>query len=191
MAGIVVLAWDFLVSEPGGLPVAGGKWSGDGPSLPLELSRVTPQWTLALSLCRGAEPSSVFWAYLEAEKVSQAVWLLSQRLGCQPENVGFLDLESGEFWCRTVDEHVETIRRWAEEKNQAGEDIRVIIWSDLKPDFEKRARRELTPENVIAYLKGLRPEVKDKAREYIRNIPTRIRTPILDAVRAAEKEIWD
>lgn len=190
MAGIVVLAWDYLVSEPGGLPLAGGKWSEDGPCLPLELSRVTPQWTLALALYRGAEPSPVFWAYLDTEKVSQAVWLLSQRLGCQPENVGFLDLESGEFWCRTVDEHVETVRRWAEKKNQAGEDIGVVIWNDLKPDFERRARRELTPESVIAYLKGLQPAVKERARDYIEKIPARIRTPILDAVRMAEKEIW-
>jgi len=191
MSGIVVLAWDLLVSEPGGLPVKDNRWFHDGPCLPLELSRVTPQWTLALCLQRGADPVRVLWAYLEADKVSRAVWLLSQRLGCQPENVGFLDLESGEFWCRTVDEHVETIRRWAGEKNEAGEDIRVVIWNDLKPDFERRARRELTPENVIAYLKGLRPGVKEKARDYISGIPEGIRTPVLDAVRAAERELWD
>lgn len=132
----------------------------------------------------------VYWAYMATDSVGEAVWSLSQALGCKPENVGFLDLCSGEYWCRTVDEHVATIRQWAEEKGRAGEDIEVIIWNDLKPDFEKKARRELTPENMVAYLKGLRPEFKEAARQYLERIPPRIETPVLSAVRDAWKDIF-
>ncbi len=183
MASIVVLGWDSLVSNPGGLDLRDGVWHEDGPMLPVELSHVTPQRTLIPVLCRGAAPLRVLWAYLGTETVGEAVWGLSQAQGSKPENVGFLDLATDEHWCRSVDEHLPDIRAWAEGKNAAGERIDVVIWNDLRPNFEKKARRELSPENVLAYLKGLRPEFKERAREYLVNMPSQVRTAIIDAVR--------
>ncbi|MDI6873540.1 hypothetical protein [Candidatus Solincola sp.] len=183
MAEIAVLGWDPMVTEPEGLMLRDGRWLGDGPVLPVELSRVAPQRYLALSLRRGSTPVQVYWSLMGTDSVGEAVWSLAQRAECKPENVGFLDLATGEHWCRTVDECLPDIRRWAEEKNREGHELRVVIWNDLRPDFERRTRRDLTPENVLAYLRGLRPEVKEKALDYLRKIPPRIRTPILDAVR--------
>lgn len=191
MPQIVALAWDDVVSEPGGLTPRDGRWREDGPRLPLELSRLSPQRFPVISLCRGGPLQRVYWTYLETEIVSEAVWNLSRRGACKPENIGFLDLESGECWCRAVDEHLEDIRAWALEKNREGENIEVVVWNDLKPDFEKKTRRELTPENVVSYLKGLRPEIRERARRYLENIPPRIETPILSAVRDAWSDIFD
>lgn len=190
MPRIVVLGWDPLVEEPGKLPLGEGGWREDGPRLPVELCRLTPRRFPALSLCRGAVPQQVYWAYMGTDSVGEAVWFLAQAAECKPENVGFLDLCSGEYWCRTVDEHLETLRRWAEEKGRAGDAIEVIIWNDLKPDFEKKARRELTPENVVAYLRGLRPEFREAARLYLAKVPPRIDTPVLAAVRASWNDIF-
>ncbi|MBC7252886.1 MAG: hypothetical protein H5T72_02810 [Actinobacteria bacterium] len=183
MPEIAVLGWDPMITEPRELLLRDGLWFEDGPVLPVELSRVAPQRYLTLALCRGSAPVRVYWSLMGTDSVGEAVWSLAQREECKPENIGFLDLSTGEHWCRTVDEYLPEIRRWAEARNREGTEIRVVIWNDLRPDFERRARRELTAENVIAYLKGLRPEAKEKAREYILKIPPGIRTPILDAVR--------
>lgn len=183
MSEIAVLGWDPMITEPRELLLRDGQWFEDGPFLPVELSRVAPQRYLTLALCRGSEPVRVYWSLMGTDSVGEAVWSLAQRAECKPENVGFLDLVTGEHWCRTVDECLPDIRRWAEAKNREGTAIRVVIWNDLRPDFERRARRELTAENVIAYLKGLRPEAREKAREYIQKTPPGIHTPILDAVR--------
>ncbi|MGQ9476205.1 MAG: hypothetical protein ACUVSI_08945 [Actinomycetota bacterium] len=189
MLEIAVLGWDPMVTEPQGLMLRDGRWFDDGPSLPVELSRVTPQRYLALALTRGIPPVRVYWSVMGTDSVGEAVWSLAQRAECKPENVGFLDLSTGEHWCRTVDEHLPDIRRWAEGKNREGRKIQVVIWNDLRPDFEKRARRDLTPENVLAYLGGLRPDIKERAREYLEKVPPRIVTPILSAVRDAWKLI--
>lgn len=180
-----MLGWDPMVTEPEGLMLRGGRWFDDGPFLPVELSRVAPQRHLTLTLRRGSTPVQVYWSLMATESVGEAVWNLSQRAECKPENVGFLDLVTGEHWCRTVDECLPDIRRWAEEKNREGRKIGVVIWNDLRPDFERRTRRELTPENVIDYLKGLRPEAKERALDYLRKTPPRISTPILEAARKA------
>lgn len=191
MSLIVALGWDDIVGEPRGLTLRDGEWREDGPRLPLELSRLSSQRFPVMALCRGAPLQQVYWTYLGTESVGEAVWSLSQREGCKPENVGFLDLKSGEYWCRAVDECVEDIRAWALRKNREGENIEVVVWNDLKPDFEKKARLELTPENVVAYMKGMRPEMKERARRYLENLPPRIKTPILDAVRGSAEGIWN
>jgi len=190
MTAIAVLGWDALVSDPDGLDLRDGVWHEDGPELPVELAYVNPRRALVPVLCRGAGLVRVLWAYMGTETVGEAVWSLSQAEGSKPENVGFLDLTTGEHWCRTVDEHLPDIRAWAEGKNAAGERIEVVIWSDLKPNFERKARRDLSAENVIAYLKNLRPEFKDHARQYLENIPQHIDTAIVGAIRGAWKEIW-
>lgn len=186
---IVVLGWDPVVVEPRGLMLRDGQWFEDGPGLPVELCRVAPQRHLVLSLCRGAEPLQVFWSYMGTDSVGEAVWSLSQREECRPENVGFLDLASGEHWCRAADEYLPVIRDWALEKNRQGQGMEVVIWNDLKPDFEKRTRRELNAENVLAYLRGLRPDIRERALEYLEKVPPRINTPILSAVRKAWGEL--
>jgi len=190
MPRIVVLAWGSLVWDPRDLDLEDGAWYEDGPRLPVEFSRVSSDRRLTLALTRGADPVQVLWAYMGTDAVGEAVWSLSQREGAKPENVGFLDLDNGEYWCRTVDEHIPTIRDWAREKNQAGEDIGVVIWSDLKPNFEKKARKELSAENVLSFLEGLRPEIKVRAKEYIEKAPGQTQTPIRDAVKNAWDSIW-
>jgi hypothetical protein len=118
------------------------------------------------------------------------VWSLAQREDARPEEIGFVDLETGEHWCRTVDEHLQTIRDWAREKNLRGDGFDFIIWSDLKPNFEKKARKDLNPDNLISYLRGLRPEIKDRAWEYLQKVPGQSRTRITVAVQDARDSIW-
>jgi hypothetical protein len=187
---IVVLGWSPMVTDPCDLHLKDGVWHDDGPLLPVELSHITNRRTLALALTRGADPVRTLWAYMGTGGMGEAVWSLSQREGSKPENVGFLDLETGEYWCRTVDEHIGTIRNWVADRNGNGEDIGVVIWSDLKPNFEKKARKELNADNVISYLGSLRPAAKDRAREYLEKTPEQARTKIGATIQTVWDSIW-
>lgn len=190
MPEIVVLAWGPLVRDPGELILKDGEWHDDGPVLPIELSRIAGDRSMTLALRRGAEPVRTLWAYMGTDSVGEAVWSLARREGARPEEIGYLDLVTGEHWFRTVDEHLGTVREWAEEKNRRGEKMEFILWSDLKPNFERKARRELNAESVLWYLQRLRPEMRDRAREYLENIPDQVRTPIMEAIELRRTDIW-
>jgi hypothetical protein len=127
---------------------------------------------------------------MSTDSVGEAVWSLAHREGAKPEEVGYLDLECGDHWCRTVDEHLGTIKGWVEEQSDNGNEIDVVIWTDLKPNFERKARKELNEGNVIEYLRRLRPEMKDRAREYIVKAPEQVQTRIRAAIIENWYDIW-
>jgi len=190
MAEIVVLGWGSLIWDPRNLILRDGKWHDDGPSLPVEFSRVSRDRRLTLALTRGAELVRTFWSYMGTDSVGEAVWSLAHREGAKPEEVGYLDLECGDHWCRTVDEHLGTMKGWVEEQSDNGNEIDVVIWTDLKPNFEKKVRKKLNGENAVEYLKGLRPEMKDRAREYIEKAPEQVQTRIRAAITDGWDSIW-
>lgn len=190
MAEIVVLGWGSLIWNPGELMLKDGVWHEDGPPLPLEFSRVSRDRRLTLALTRGADPAPTLWAWMGTDSVGEAVWSLAQREGARPEEVGYLDLECGDHWCRTVDEHLGTIKKWVEDQNSRGNNMNVVIWTDLKPNFEKKARAELNAENTVEYLRRLRPEMKERAREYIEKAPAQVRTPIRETITARWDDLW-
>lgn len=190
MADIAVLGWGSLVWDPRDLMLRDGVWHPDGPPLPVEFSRISKDRRLTLALTRGAERVPTLWAWMGTENVGEAVWSLSQREGARPEEIGFLDLEMGDNWCRAVDEELPTIRDWVKGQGGKGNRITVVIWTDLRPNFEKKARRELNADNAISYLEGLRPELKERAREYIERAPEQVRTEIGTAIHDAWDSIW-
>jgi hypothetical protein len=182
MARIVVLGWGEEVSLPAGLLLENGSWHEDGPILPLELSHVTRERRLVLVLNRDGEKKPVFWAVMGTSNVGEAVWNLSSRHGIRPEDVGYLDLEEGDFWCRTVDEYAGTLKRWAEELKAGGGEVDVIIWNDTRPNFEKKLHRPLSLENALWFLRRLTPEKRERAWNYLDNIPERTRTSLCAAL---------
>ena len=190
MAEIAVLGWGSLICDPRDLILRDGKWQDNGPYLPIEFSRVSRDRRLTLALTRGAELVRTLWSYMGTDSVGEAVWSLAHREGARPEEVGYLDLEFGDHWCRTVDEHLETIREWVKEQGDNDNNIDVVVWTDLKPNFEKKAREELNEESAIDYLMRLRPEMKDRAREYIEKAPEQVQTRIRAAIIDSWDDIW-
>ncbi len=81
---IACLGWGSLIWKSGPLPVA-GEWQTDGPSLPVEFSRVSDGGELATAICMNAPAVPVLWAWLDAETLSVACQALREREGIPEE----------------------------------------------------------------------------------------------------------
>lgn len=75
---IACLGWGSLLWKPGALPVS-GDWHADGPSLPIEFSRIGDSGELATAVCINAPLVPVFWTKLAVDTLEQACDALRQR----------------------------------------------------------------------------------------------------------------
>lgn len=178
MPSIAVLAWDGLPMAEGRLfPLREG-WRDGGPALPVEIAHLTPDLMLIAVLCRGAPEFSVRWCLLETESASEVVWALARIYGAQPEDIGYIDLENGGSWCRTVDEKIPEITSWAESVASRIGHLDLVIWNDLRPNFTKKTRMETTAENVLRFALRLPEDKRSKLAAYLKGMPEGISTPI-------------
>ncbi len=175
---VVVLAWDSLALAEGALCPLSGEWRKGGPRLPLEIAYVAHDLSLLAVLCRGAPEFPVMWNLMEAGSAAEAVWSLAKIYGAKPEEIGYLDLESGESWCRTVDEKVPEIKRWVDSQRFEEKTPSLVIWNDLRPNFSRKTRREPTKENVLRFIQRLPEEKRSRLIDYLRDMPEGIEPPL-------------
>jgi len=69
-------------------------------------------------------------------------------------------------------------------------DLQAVIWIGLRSNWQEKRRRDFTPEDAVSYLRELEAARNQamatyyRAREYIRNTPPLIQTPVRRAMRA-------
>lgn len=178
MHHVAVLAWDSPALAEGALPTVWEDWRRDGPRLPLDITHVTKDLGLLAVICRGAPEFPVMWNLLETSSAAEALWALAKIYGARPEDIGYVDLESGMSWCRTVDEKVPEIRHWAESRRLGQTALSMVIWNDLRPNFQRKTGREPTKENVLSFVKRLPEDRRSRLIIYLRNMPEGIDPPI-------------
>ena len=71
---------------------------------------------------------------------------------------------------------------WAKEQK-----LDVVVWTALPSNFDEKVGQPFSIPCAIAYLKGLPPEGRAKAAEYIWRAPEFVRTPLRTAI---EREPW-
>jgi len=173
---IAVLGWGSLIWDKRDLRIK-GKWSKDGPHLPVEFARVSCDGRLTLVLFPGASKVQVLWAYMDADSLEEAIDNLKEREGTSENRIGFVQVSSGRHRCNVVPNTIDDIRQWSTEKN-----IEAIIWTNLQPKFKEKTGTEFTEDNVIKYLKDLRDDMKSEAEKYVRNAPAQIRTRMRELI---------
>ncbi len=162
---IACLGWGSLIWKSGPLPVA-GEWQTDGPSLPVEFSRVSDGGELATAICMNAPAVPVLWAWLDAETLSVACQALREREGIPEERcdgIGSL-LIAGR--------PTGLLSEWAVERG-----IEAVIWTGLPPRSASLEGRAPTVDEAIVYLDSLSGEARQHARDYIGQVPEQIDTP--------------
>jgi hypothetical protein len=187
---IAILVWGSLLWEQGDLKLATG-WVLGGLALPLEFSRVSRTRDGALTLVidpdNGAEIPTRF-AESSLHNLEEAIYSLARREGTSRENIGYVDCRSGQSRSRLPPTASSTIRDWAEKHN-----FDAVIWTDLRSNFDdvdkakfsdvKEPNMKFTVDNAQKYLHGLKAPGDDKAREYIKNAPPEVETPLRKRMR--------
>ncbi|HKF53335.1 MAG TPA: hypothetical protein VKB26_13550 [Candidatus Acidoferrales bacterium] len=131
-----------------------------------------------------------YWAASECHTLDEACQNLKNREQAQKID----DIH----WLTAKEQHTSAdqgtaarIREWLQAKNFLG----AAIWTGLRSNWTEKVGTPFTVEHAIAYLKKLEAErdktkaAYDRAREYIRNAPSQIQTPLRRALQ--EKKGWE
>ncbi|WP_312413272.1 hypothetical protein [Pseudescherichia sp.] len=170
---IVCLGWGSLVWKSGELPVA-GEWHHDGPTLPIEFTRVSDGGELATAICLNAKPVPVLWETLVTSSLSEACQALRKREGIPEERV------DGVGSLHITPQTTGVLADWARQRG-----IDALIWTALPARIDSIEGKTPTVEAAIAYLQGLTGEVREHAKSYIQQVPEQIATLYRGEIRAA------
>jgi hypothetical protein len=186
MVKSVVLAWGSLVWDPGKLQTT-GKFTANGPLLPIEFCRVSDdgRLTLAIDESFGAL-CKTYSAPSALENLDAARDDLCLREGmADARTVGFVEPASGKQSDLAVENHpqvVATIGAWTE---AAGYD--AAIWTALASNFDAwgKGGEPFSVSAALQYLETLEREDPAKfaqALAYIRKAPPEVETPVREEV---------
>ncbi len=177
---IAIIGWGSLIWNPADLKMT-GPWHHDGPLLPIEFARISQNGRLTLVLHEGAPLVQTLWAKASCSNLNEAIKSLREREGTNAQRIGYVSLASGNSRCRVVEEIEGAIAGWAK-KNA----LDAVIWTDLPSNFCERTQMKFDYENALVYLRSLRGDALERAKEYFINAPPQVRTPLRAVI---EKEL--
>ena len=176
MPRIGCLAWGSLLWDPRTLPLAAAFEQGD-PLLPIEFSRVALDGRVTLVIDAQAKSSPTWWAVLAVDSLAEGVAQLARREGVAPERIGdWIGVEARAGFAAGVGQSPGAVRaaiaEWLGSKP-----LDAVLWTALPvrcPDgrFERPHWTDL-----VDHLEGLEGTARERAEQYIRRAPERLRTP--------------
>lgn len=178
---IAILGWGSLLwDERPEFDIQHSPWEFDGPELKLEFSRISRSRSGALTLV--IDPSSgavcrVAHAQSRRRNPEDAICDLRSREGTTRSNIGFWYAD-GSHGQSNDHATVAAIQAWATAKS-----IDVVVWTDLRSNFEKSCGRPFTVLHAVAHVSGLAAEAKSGAAEYVWRAPDFIKTPLREALQ--------
>ncbi|MBY0399318.1 hypothetical protein K2X89_03415 [Myxococcota bacterium] len=172
------IAWGSLLWDPRTLPLA-APFVHDGPTLPIEFSRVALDGRVTLVIDPEAPPIRTWWGPLEVDSLAAGIAVLARREGVGAERIAdWIGVEerpgtgSGGGAGQAPPAVRATIAGWLRERP-----LDAVLWTALparRPDgrFERPDCALL-----IAHLEALAGPARARAEQYIRRAPAPLRTP--------------
>ena len=176
---VAILGWGSLLWENADFDARHEEWQSDGPSLPLEFSRISSTRSGALTLVIDYAYGSlvtVAWCMSKRQYADDAVVDLRCREGCSIKDIRSLSIPLLQEGSGPPEASV--IAEWASVRH-----IDVVVWTGLPSNFETKRDTPFSVEHAIRYLKTLPPEGKARAAEYIWRAPKFVDTPLRDALQ--------
>ena len=171
MPDLVVLAWGSLVWDPRTLAMD-GDWSPDGPTLPIEFSRIAADGRLTLIVDPVHGVPCVTWVCRSPLALDEAITNLAEREGCGEEWIGRVDVASPQ-----PDEPSspasETVAEWCRASGHG-----AAIWTALPSTFRERTGEPFSVDAAVRYLGSLEGSPRNRAFEYVRRAPVTTETPL-------------
>ena len=181
---IVCIGWGSLLWNPGELPL-GGAWSPDGPELGVEFARQAANDRITLVVVEGSAPCRTLWVPMAVDSVAEARRALASREGCDERWIGVWpgtedDLVADHWTPGPAPPGYQAVAKWAGGRGLAG-----AVWTGLPIGL--RGARGVVPsaDEVIAFLRRLSGEPRQRAEKYIRRAPAQTRTPYRRRIETA------
>lgn len=182
---IVILGWGSLFWEDSKeFNKWHQPWKNDGPILKIEFSRISKRRLGALTLVIDQEhgsPNTVAWCLSNRRNLEDVICDLRCREDTNIEHIGRIEIAS-QSALPSSNKAEDTILSWARSKK-----FDAVVWTALKSNFKEKTEQAFSVETAIKYLKGLKPEAKVKAAEYVWMAPSFIKTSLRSAL---EKDPW-
>jgi hypothetical protein len=184
---IAILGWGSLVWDRRDLMLA-GPFKPNGPSLPVEFSRVSldRRLTLVIDEDRGT-PCTTYVALSAHLDLDEAIDNLRRRENMPgADGIGFVDAHAHRRSDTAWERHpraVLAIENWAPRYGYS-----AAIWTALASNFHEpdKGGGPFSVEAALAYLAALDAEQRAGALHYFRHAPPEIRSPL----RAAVDQRW-
>lgn len=175
MPRIFILGWGSLVWRPETLQVV-GDWSLNGPTLPIEFSRISDNKRLTLVIDETNGVPVVTRSIRSACKtLDDAIEDLRVREGApSPKGIGFVNMRDGHFGTTALQRHKATaheIASWAQAK---GAD--AVGWTAIGPRWPLEGR--FSVEVGAQYLMSLKEPERSQAHTYVTKAPPEVITPV-------------
>jgi hypothetical protein len=179
---IAILAWGSLLWEGGDeFDRWHRPWRFDGPTLSIEFTRVSTRRLGALTLVIDANhgrPTPVAWCLSKRTSVDNAACDLRAREETTIGNIARIEVDRGPF----TEEPAASVAAWARRKR-----LDAVLWTGLGSNFKKKVGTTFSLEAAISYIRGLTPEGKARAAEYVWRAPEFVQTPVRAAL---QQEPW-
>lgn len=185
---IACLGWGSLLWDPRTLPLA-GPFQRQGPSLPIEFSRVALDGRVTLVIDSTALDTQTYWAPLAVESLDGAIAGLGLRERIAPDRWSdWIGLQSNSMRGANSGRADPVVReRIADWLCDQGLD--AIVWTALPSRRPNGDERKPDTEELLTHLKSLSGEARSRAEEYIRRAPGSLRT--FNRVRFEEELGWN
>lgn len=171
---VAILGWGSLIwdSRPD-FESQIGAWTKGGPVLPVEFCRISDSRKGALTLVidrkLGTEVETLY-AFSRRSDPVDAVCDLRSREGTNLQNIGFVNLKSGEQRSRDA-EVAEIIKEWARQKS-----IQIVVWTALQSNFCTKKSIDFSCDAALDHLKDLSADGVHEAVKYIVRTPREVNT---------------
>jgi hypothetical protein len=183
MGAIAVIGWGSLIWCPGTLRTK-SRWHSDGAALPIEFARISADNRLTLVIHPGSPEQTTYWAVSECDSLAEARKNLRMREGTNEKHIHSI---TSDGQVQGDGEHTvtSTIREWL----GGHKEVQAVIWTGLPSNWTEKRGQQFTIEDAVVYLRELE-KAKDqaastynRAREYLKNAPSQIQTPVRKAIR--------
>ncbi|TME51109.1 MAG: hypothetical protein E6I60_10890 [Chloroflexi bacterium] len=170
---IAILGWGSLVWDPGELRIVEGGWHKGGPTLPIELSRLSSgrrHFTYVIDPEHGRHVPTRY-AISRYEQLDDAVCDLACREGCASSAIGYVTSQDTGAHRARPGVPWQEIRRWVKENES-----NAAIWTDLGPKLPE-GWKEWSVDRALLYWQTMIPADKlaDAAR-YASSAPAEVDT---------------
>ncbi|KAB2676666.1 MULTISPECIES: hypothetical protein [Hyphomicrobiales] len=176
---IAILGWGSLIWDVRPeFDMYHDEWLLDGPTLPLEFSRISESrkgaLTLVIDTQHGA-PCRAAYSLSWRSNPDDAIADLRCREGTIMKRMGFHFRDGSRTCAPPVPD---AVAEWAAEK-----EYDVVVWTGLPSNFKDKTGKEFSVAEAIRHLQSLTKDGKSMAAIYVWNAPDLIRTPLRNALQ--------